>query len=772
MSDNKLLRKRFSTEKGIFSVFHIICLIIFITGISLVYCNTNFKKGLHWMNSESYENSPIFMSKLEEDINTIFSYIRYKTIFEHNGKFDTKSEVFSINQGPGNDVIYTVEDIIAYAKQRGYYIDEAYHSESSLMSEADERDLDTSYLVNWRNLVEEEEDIKEPGEAFMTMRELIEESLEGLASYYEAYNKLVLQPNNIKYRLKYTDNVYTNDENLTEKTVLDYGKYAICRSKEIFIENNLLYVPDNLAYLASQSNKYIKGDYTIIIAVDTKYPDMDRYYYDSINYIRQRDLYFYGLVLIIIGLLGMFLSFVRLVMISGVPYKKASERILYSIDKVGVETNIFFCFSGIVLLMFLNDKVGIKLIHIFVKENNWSFAQRLIEYVIIYVCMLISFFSIVRNIKAGTIWNNSYTLKLKNKLISYLKTSELSKRLYIIFSIYCIGNIVLVSSIIILWIKEYTLIHRFIIIALIFVLFIFNTYVFHRIYKKSVETDKISLAIKNIADGDTGYHLDLEDFSGKEEVVAESINNIGKGLEEAIGEKVKSERLKTDLITNVSHDIKTPLTSIINYINLIKREEPKEEKIREYIKILEQKSLHLKNLTEDLVEASKASSGNMSIEMNDIDLVELVHQTNGEFEEKYSLRGLSIVSDLPKESIIIKADGRHLWRVLENIYSNAYKYAALDSRVYVKIDVKDKEAVFTIKNVSENPLNISPEELTERFVRGDVSRATEGSGLGLYIARSLTLLQDIGFDIQIDGDLFKVILYFKKSMETELDKTY
>ena len=263
-----------------------------------------------------------------------------------------------------------------------------------------------------------------------------------------------------------------------------------------------------------------------------------------------------------------------------------------------------------------------------------------------------------------------------------------------------------------------------------------------------------------MAEGDTGYKIDTAGFSGKGGTVAETLNNLGDGLETALQEQVKSERLKADLITNVSHDIKTPLTSIINYVDLLKREQIPNEKVQRYLEILDQKSQRLKNLTEDLVEASKASSGNLKLDIQDIDLVELVQQTNGEFEEKFQLRHLELVSSLPDRSIFIAADGRRLWRVLENLYNNAFKYAMENSRVYVDLVQEGDRVAFIIKNVSASPLNISPDELTERFVRGDVARTTEGSGLGLSIAKDLTRLQNGVLEITIDGDLFKVQVSF------------
>ncbi len=217
----------------------------------------------------------------------------------------------------------------------------------------------------------------------------------------------------------------------------------------------------------------------------------------------------------------------------------------------------------------------------------------------------------------------------------------------------------------------------------------------------------------------------------------------------------------------MSHDLKTPLTSIINYVDLIKREKIQNERVQGYLTVLEQKSQRLKTLTEDLVEASKASSGNLKLEITDIDFVELVNQTNGEFEEKFAQRHLSLVSRLPEQPILIQADGRRLWRVLENLYNNAFKYAMEQSRIYVDMTTEGEMVVFTIKNISEHPLNISSEELTERFVRGDVSRTTEGSGLGLSIAQSLTQLQKGVFELVIDGDLFKAYVRFPIKKEVD-----
>ena len=276
--------------------------------------------------------------------------------------------------------------------------------------------------------------------------------------------------------------------------------------------------------------------------------------------------------------------------------------------------------------------------------------------------------------------------------------------------------------------------------------------------RAAVEHYQILKGVEKIASGDLEAKIEVEELHGEDQKLAEAINNIGSGLLHAVDDSTKNERMKADLITNVSHDIKTPLTSIINYVNLIKLEHIENERVNNYIRVLDEKSQRLKQLTEDLVEASKVSSGNVKLDMCQIDLVELVCQTGGEFNEKFESKELTIVTKLPKQAVYIWSDGRHLYRVIENLYNNVAKYALEKTRVYVEVQAGETEAVFSIKNVSESSLaieNSGVEDLTERFIRGDSSRTTEGSGLGLSIAKNLTLLMGGQFDISVDGDLFK-----------------
>ena len=278
--------------------------------------------------------------------------------------------------------------------------------------------------------------------------------------------------------------------------------------------------------------------------------------------------------------------------------------------------------------------------------------------------------------------------------------------------------------------------------------------------RKADGQDLIKDGLKKISDGQLQYKIKTDKLTGDQKEMAECINNIGDGLDAAVENSLKKERMQTELITNVSHDLKTPLTSIINYVDLMKRENPTDPKIQEYLHVLDEKSQRLKVLTEDVVEASKASTGNIKLEMNDLDFIEMVQQVIGEFEEKFQEKNLTMMVHFTDEPSIIYADGQRMWRVLENVFGNVVKYAMEGTRVYAEISNRNKKVIFSLKNISAQPLNFSADELTERFIRGDVARNTEGSGLGLSIAKSLTELQGGEFKLHLDGDLFKVMITF------------
>lgn len=380
------------------------------------------------------------------------------------------------------------------------------------------------------------------------------------------------------------------------------------------------------------------------------------------------------------------------------------------------------------------------------------------------VSLLFSFFyySFVRRIKAGMLWKDSLIRKtgaaVKRFMLYAYEHSSSILRVWIPFGIIILVNAGVTAFM--LWGFGSSAVP-----VILVILILFDGAAGYLLYRSSLAREKILEGIQLIREGNLEHKIKEEGMYGEELILARAVNSIGDSVKEAVETSMKDERLKADLITNVSHDIKTPLTSIINYVDLIKRENVQDAKIREYIEVLDAKSQRLKQLTDDLVEASKISSGNIVLHWEKINLVELVNQTIGEFSEKFEKKALYPVLQVPKGSVYIKADSRRIWRVIENLFNNIVKYALEGTRVYIDITVMENQAeaaqvMFSIKNISAQPLKINPGELTERFIRGDESRTTEGSGLGLSIAKNLTEVQNGKFEIQMDGDLFKVNMYF------------
>ena len=272
----------------------------------------------------------------------------------------------------------------------------------------------------------------------------------------------------------------------------------------------------------------------------------------------------------------------------------------------------------------------------------------------------------------------------------------------------------------------------------------------------------LQTAGRKLAAGDLTYTVDTEKMYPVLKEHGDNLNAVSIGMNRAVNERMKSERFKTELITNVSHDLKTPLTSIVSYVDLLKKEPIESESAQEYIDVLDRQSQKLKKLTADLVDASKASSGALPVNLEKLDLGELLRQSAGEYTEKFAAAGIVPVLLVPEGETYVTADGRLLWRVLDNLLGNAVKYAQSGTRLYLELVQDETETVLTLKNISREPLNIPAEELMERFVRGDGSRHTDGSGLGLSIAKSLMELMGGKLALTLDGDLFKAALVFSR----------
>lgn len=761
--------KSIRIKKNLAVLLHALFIAAVLAGFSMMHLNENFGKGLSWLGNESYEDTEAFAAKVRDDIDRIFDYVRYKDVFETNGIVDLEKPIVNISNGPEQATL-SLDELLQYAKSRGYFLDDRYQIAGNPTTPTEE-DL-KDYMVNWR-AYEPNLQYTEPGEAYSTLEELSLEVLTCLGTYYSDRDRFIESPSNLWFKIEYNsmDNdkiVYTNlTEALSTDELKGLGKYVFVSGDSVVMESNLAATPENITTPLADYNPYHSSDYYMIVAIDTQYSMEDTYSHDAFIYQEMRSLFIYGMIVACIGVLGCLATLYLLIFASG--HDACKEGItLHNFDLIPTELWLLLTAMMVSFSLFLSEKFLYQFLHLFLERNFWYYGESLLRSTVIYVCIVIGFFSLIRRYKARTLWSGSLARRLANSFSLYMLQKSLTVQMGASYIFYLLIDTTLACSIVYVYFNlDMTAAKTG--AAIMGVLWlVLNLYVFHRLYKKALQDEIIIQGLGRIAGGDTSYKIDTHIFSGREKELAENINNISTGMDAALQEKVRSERLKADLITNVSHDIKTPLTSIINYVDLIKRENIQDPKIQGYLEVLEQKSQRLKTLTEDLVEASKASSGNVKLELADIDLVELVQQTDGEFEEKFSLRHLELVTHTPSEVILVQADGRRLWRVLENLYNNAFKYSMPGSRVYIDVTRDENSVSFMIKNISETPLNIKTEELTERFVRGDVSRTTEGSGLGLSIAKSLTELQNGTFELSIDGDLFKAQVTFPiKNKETE-----
>ena len=525
-------------------------------------------------------------------------------------------------------------------------------------------------------------------------------------------------------------------------------------------------VDTNINYLDSENIKY---NYSFIYAMekqtDTSYSIIDYDIYTSCDLSSMEEYSAYGInetlytymlenrtqpiyaTILSIGLLIIIIIY----LFWSIGHKEGEVGItLNSIDKIPYEILVFVC------LMILSVALAV-VVNIGGTINYVILLVGFLGYLVCYAMCAVIGVTTIKRIKAKKFIKSFLIYKIGkwcfDKIQGWLRTinqnATENKRIFWYYLLFIIISIMLASLF-------YTGIAIILLIG-------FWIWAYYQIKKYILEQEKIKNALKDIYEGKSNdVHLNESELKGALKEMAIYVNDIASGFSNAINESLKSERLKTELITNVSHDIKTPLTSIINYVDLLKKENIQDEKVKEYIDILDKKSQRLKKLTEDLVEASKVSSGNVKLNLENINIKELFNQTIGEFKDRFEEKNLIIETTIPNDNIKINADSRYLYRIIENLFSNITKYALEGSRVYIDIIEKEKIVDISIKNISKDKLNISSDELMQRFVRGDKSRYTEGSGLGLSIAKSLTELQGGTFDIIIDGDLFKVHIIWPK----------
>lgn len=659
---------------------------------------------------------------------------------------------------------------------------------------------DYDVLVNRYKTVDGKklEDYVSDWELYYDLCHSVEKAAESLSYNYEEYltyaDYYSMEHSNVRYLIEkqvgdetqYYSNMPAGSSyrETVQKMMRDYDTQE--KTAEPPAGKFIYYSPADMRYVTNTSieentiSKILQSyDYAypesvkIWIGVDTSYPAADAFRQGR-EYLP--NLWMWLVAVIVCGLLYLILFVYQTVMAGREYDEEGVKRIsLNAFDRIPTEAALLIAFGVALLALWILvvvtelagcDPTDIEYLREAVHQD-WFVATLLGIVFAADMVFTFFFYSLVRRIKARELFKNSYLYRLLLRLKQFA------------WQVYDNGGIVQRT-----WVPygAFLLFHLFALNAskygdldllLTLLIGIVDVLVGVLLYKDAKERQGIVQGIETIAGGQVEYQIDAEELHGDNKVLANSVNSIGKGIKEAVEISMKDERMKADLITNVSHDIKTPLTSIINYVDLLKRERVDNEKVQNYIRVLDEKSQRLKQLTDDLVEASKITSGNISYHFERINLTELLNQTIGEFSEKFETKHLTTVMNVNTRNVVIEADSRRIWRVMENLFNNVYKYAMPGTRVYVTMDKREsgnqdgaEQIEISIKNISENPLNCKPEELTERFIRGDESRTTEGSGLGLSIAKNLTIAQKGNFEIQLDGDLFKVFLTFPAVGET------
>lgn len=658
------------------------------------------------------------------------------------------------------------QDVSANEFQTGEYVREDVNATvlRNRYRSADGKNLE-KYVATWDD--------------YYTLCENLKKAADDLATVYEEYlnyEELYKDENsNVIYFIRKTVGddvqVYTNmklkgNSNdldvLKETLLLSCGGYLYYDPSNMEYETNTLIEESTLRYILNGYEYAYPENTQVMIGVDSSYAAADSFQQAKNEFGKFVPYYWQYIAGAAFCIVLYLLLLVVLTMREGNAGKRETGEIIIRLKKEDrIFTEVMILLAALIGFGFW--KMLLWFIQYFRANADAMTLTFLTGAIVLVGSLFFSFlyYSFVRRIKARTLFRDSLVRRLGQFLVKWGKYfdrhSDIVLRVWIPFGVFAILSFALTYAALTNW--------KLRIAAICALLFLWAA-VGILLFRSAKARQLILEGIRKISDGDLSHKVDEKGMYSDDLVMARAVNSIGDSVRTAVETSMKDERLKADLITNVSHDIKTPLTSIINYIDLIKRENVQDQKIQEYIAVLDAKSQRLKQLTDDLVEASKISSGNIVLQWEKINLVELLHQTIGEFSEKFEEKSLHPVMRAPKSSVYINADSRRIWRVIENLFNNIFKYALPGTRVYIDMELvenpdnQEKWVILSLKNISANPLKVNPEELTERFIRGDESRTTEGSGLGLSIAKNLTELQNGYFEIVMDGDLFKVNLSF------------
>ncbi len=717
-------------KKLITAIVNSIAIILVLVSVGVLTFGAAGGNALEYVSQPDYIESNAFENQAHQTMTDIFDYIRLTDIFEEDGKLNL-NQIIAQADVNGQNVSYSLDYLIQYGRSMGYYFDTKNQLQeggaATISKEMDE--IKHQIIVQYRAYMPNYKQ-QSPTDGQMSLGELTKEALSYLSRYYAVKSEFDASRTNFYFHVSYQKDgatrVYTNAPTQDEATIRNFPKYAYTDSSSLEVISNFHELPQDLIMLLQARSPFGSNcQYRFSIGIDTSFPVKDAFAAASTEYNDRRENSIVGLSLLLFSVLCFGVSLLLLVLWTGRSNDPSDQKPhLYSFDHLPVEIRMLSAALWGLITFMVSPVLLSSLENILGTIDYWSFWESCIRFLADYFVALPIALSLVRSFKTGRLWPDSLLHGIAGLFGHYIHAVEKTSPKIFTYVLFVLPNLLATGMVVTLFV--------------------------HFFQAQSFRAFLSALGIMVII-------LAIDFYAWR----------ISTGLSEAVDEQVKAERLKADLITNVSHDLKTPLTSIISYVDLLKRENIDNPNVQEYLKVLDQKSTRLKTLTEDLVEASKASSGNVKIDFADINYNEIVEQALGEFEDKTQAAKLEMVLSYPEHPVMIRADGRHLWRVIENLLNNCCKYALRGSRVYVDVteDPATGTAACTIKNISSRPLNISPEELTERFVRGDVSRTTEGSGLGLSIAKSLTKLMDGELVISIDGDLYKAAIVLKTAVK-------
>lgn len=623
---------------------------------------------------------------------------------------------------------------------------------------------DLNDLLTWQSHSKDEIVAREFKYKLDDLIELIDNMDEADGYYYQNLENKILNQEGGTYFISDDENYFTNLNGEVKSGRTVNLRYEL-PSKEEFMENYKFFFFDGERLLQNVNNtqtneqflsdirKMHDDDIYVGIGFDRKY--VDALQTQDYNIVESRNLiYLMGLTLALCLIL-----FIYLVYSTG----ESSEGIkLYGIDRMWTEIQLLIICTLLGLGMLPFERM------VYYEGSFIGNGQDIFEHAF-YIAPIIAIWSIISALGLWFVLSLVRLIKAKQLIKNFISYKILKKFFDMIKDLWCASK--LQKKIIIMGILILVCIFSVIFIPFAVILILLSMYL---LFKWSNDLDQIIKGADEVKNGNLDFKINLKKVNMNSEFceLADLIDGISELSNEAVKNELKNHRMKTELISNVSHDLKTPLTSIINYIDLLKKEELENEKAKEYLDILEKKADRLKVLTEDLFEAAKAASGAMPVNMGSVELLSLINQGLGEMDEKIKASNLEFIVNAQSDKYFVFADGGLLWRVLENLLNNIFKYAMKGSRVYIDVCEKGGKpdgggsmVVLCIKNISANPLNIPPQELMERFKRGDESRNTEGSGLGLAIAKDLVRLQGGFLDLKVDGDLFKVKIMLQKDVK-------